>query len=290
MTVVDYLRSANSESFVVDAILGGADLCARLDDDAKVSAYAGALYNYFMKECVLAHQYIAFTDSDHALIRSIYLDLARKLASSRWKPRASVVGGNDEADGARAAVAAIVRAHRERLVALLASKGDAAAATASCAEYSPEFQAAMLRIDLRALPGPVLDVGCGREAALVRALRAEGADAYGMDQYESAEPFVFRKSWFDFRFAEAAWGTIVAHMSFSNHFRRRLSEGSADIGRYRAKYFEILASLKPGGAFVYCPALPEIEKDVDPRKYEVDRRANGADPLLDTVKVVASGG
>ena len=38
----------------------------------------------------------------------------------------------------------------------------------------------------------VLDIGCGRDATLVRFLRAEGIDAEGIDKYGPNEPYVIR--------------------------------------------------------------------------------------------------
>src|SRR5215211_6271348 len=54
---------------------------------------------------------------------------------------------------------------------------------AVCARYSPPLQLGALDLSSEALPEPVLDVGCGSDAAMVRYLRQRGVEAYGIDRF-----------------------------------------------------------------------------------------------------------
>lgn len=56
--------------------------------------------------------------------------------------------------------------------------------------------------------------------------------------------------------------------------------------RYEDTYFEILQSLNPGGAFIYCPSLPEMENKIDRDRYKVIHYKNNDGVLMDTVYVM----
>lgn len=137
-----------------------------------------------------------------------------------------------------------------------------------CSEYSPQFQIEVLGINLKELKEPVLDLGCGQSAGLVKYLARLGIDAYGADRNAEAHPRLFSKDWFDFELVPAHWGTIISHMALSNHIRHAKQHGK--VKEYTAKYHEILRSLKRGGAFIYAPGLKELENSL-PKTYHVQR-------------------
>jgi hypothetical protein len=64
------------------------------------------------------------------------------------------------------------------------------------AEYSPELQLSILGLELRDLTEPILDLGCGARAELVRYLRARGKRAVGIDRHLSTEDGARRADWF----------------------------------------------------------------------------------------------
>lgn len=139
-----------------------------------------------------------------------------------------------------------------------------------CAEYAAALQLNVLRLDPATLAGPVLDIGCGPQAGLVRLLRQQGISAYGVDRFiASPEAYLKTGDWLDFVLPAAYWGTIVSNLSFSNHFLHHHYRNSADCTRYAAKYMEILRALRPGGRYHYAPSLPMIEKYLSPEEFIV---------------------
>jgi SAM-dependent methyltransferase len=168
-------------------------------------------------------------------------------------------------------------AHQERLRGLLRMREGPWPAPDEplCATYSPELQLPILRLDARDMPGPVLDLGCGEAGALVHRLRALGRDdTWGVDAFcETGGPLI-RGSWFDAPLAPGAWGTIIAHQSFSLHFLRAHLRGfEAEATHFARTYMRILQALKPGGIFAYAPALPFFEDCLPANQWEVMRRA-----------------
>ena len=129
-----------------------------------------------------------------------------------------------------------------------------------CAEYSARLQIDLLKIDLTMLSSPVLDIGCGEQANLVKYLRKLGVDAIGTDRLADASlPFLVRTNWLEFNYKPQCWGAVIANHSFSLHFLNHHQRSDGDYLAYARKYMEILNSLKPGGVFYYAPALPFIE-------------------------------
>jgi hypothetical protein len=140
----------------------------------------------------------------------------------------------------------------------------------TCSEYSPETQLAALRLDPLSLAQPILDVGCGSGAALVRHLRGLGMEAFGMDR-RIAEPesWLQEADWLNYRFLPGSWGTVVSNMAFSNHCLYALRFEPERRELYEVKYREILASLTPGGSFHYAPSVPLFEGDLPAGQYTV---------------------
>ncbi len=140
-----------------------------------------------------------------------------------------------------------------------------------CSEYSPEHQIRILHMDLKNIKEPILDIGCGKSGELVKYLRGIGFNTYGIDrEIESEENYFNELSWFDKKFEEEKWGTIIAHLSFTNHFKREhLKLGDGHI-IYAKKYMEILRSLKIGGSFYYSPNLEFIEQFMDKDEFQIE--------------------
>ena len=139
------------------------------------------------------------------------------------------------------------------------------------AEYSPELQLEVLGVEVADLQSPVLDVGCGESAGLVRHLRAQGVEAWGLDRAE-AGAFTFAGDWLEFEYGRERWGTVISHQAFSLHFLHHHFRGGEAARRHGEAYAAILRGLRPGGAFVYVPALPFVESVLPTAQYRVERR------------------
>ncbi len=108
---------------------------------------------------------------------------------------------------------------------------------------------------------PILDIGCGERANLVRHLRVLKLDAFGIDAFApNNEPYLFREDWLTYPLSHRCWGTVLSHMAFSNHFLHHYLKESPTVRDYARRYLEILESLKPNGCFIYTPGLPFIEE------------------------------
>ncbi len=157
-----------------------------------------------------------------------------------------------------------------------------------CGEYSPEFQIELLRIDLRALKQPLLDIGCGTSAGLVRYLRALGIEAHGFDRHiEEGGPHLQQSDWFDYRFEPYAWGTITSNMAFTNHFLYAYHHDNTQLCLYARKFNEIIESLMIGGSFHYAPSISFIEHSLEASKYQVERFAVVKDISMTRIRKVA---
>lgn len=139
-----------------------------------------------------------------------------------------------------------------------------------CSEYAVTLQRDALGLEGVALAEPILDVGCGRHAGLVRALRAEGRAATGVDR-EAPEDVAIVGDWLSFPFGQDRWGTIVSHQAFSLHFLHHHLAQGAEAYAYARAYTAALRSLKVGGRLVYAPGLPFIERVLPAGQYRVVR-------------------
>ncbi len=128
-----------------------------------------------------------------------------------------------------------------------------------CAHYSPEFQLRLLRLAVEDLVEPVLDLGCGKQGALVQYLREQGVEAVGVDRLVDDLPGLRIADWETVRFSPGKWGTILSHMAFSHHFQFHHHYRYGRARTYARQYRAMLDALKPGGSLVYAPGLPFIE-------------------------------
>lgn len=142
-----------------------------------------------------------------------------------------------------------------------------------CHEYSPQLQIGLLGLDTRGGVEPLLDLGCGEDARLVKVLRRRDVQAYGLDAFApTKKAYLARGDWLTWPLGEARWKTVVSHMAFSHHFLHHHLKGGDWSVAYARRYVDILRSLQPGGNFIYTPGLPFME-DLLPRdQFEVERR------------------
>lgn len=137
-----------------------------------------------------------------------------------------------------------------------------------CAEYSPQTQLDIMRIDIATLKEPILDMGCGKNGLLVKWLRQMGLDAYGIDRIAIPGGGLSRTDWFEFPLKSNSWGTIISNLGFSNQFQHHHLRSDGHPEKYAHKYLEILNSLKLNGSFYYAPDLPFIEECLDEERFE----------------------
>jgi hypothetical protein len=139
-----------------------------------------------------------------------------------------------------------------------------------CAEYSAPMQLHVLQLDVSQLKTPVLDIGCGQHAHLVRYLRSEGIAAFGIDRLiDGSEKYLQVMDWLDCKLPPASWGTIISNLSFSNHFLHHHQRANSEHIAYAQKYMEILGALQPGGSYHYAPHLPMMEMHLSPASYKI---------------------
>ncbi|QPC84577.1 hypothetical protein G4Y79_09430 [Phototrophicus methaneseepsis] len=140
-----------------------------------------------------------------------------------------------------------------------------------CSQYSPQLQLELLGLSVDSLEGPVLDIGCGPDARLVRYLNAAGILSYGMDRGVESTSHTIQSDWFGFPLEMMEWGTIISHMAFSTHFLHHHLRRNGHPEQYASRYMQILQALKRDGRFIYTPGLPFIEMYLPPDQYVVEQ-------------------
>ena len=227
-----------------------------------------ALLQEFIDFCVRStkqytykrNQYINYPKEYEALLRGEYRDFFVQIKSLIERARSP----HDIAEE----FGPVISRHHERLRLILASycisyqktplEHNGLLQTVPCEEYSPSLQLQVLNIDMATLAEPILDIGCGLEGTLVRYLREQGLEAFGMDRLAPGGPEFFQKDWFDFDNTQT-WGTIIAHQSISTHFIYHHLRSSEMAKKYVQLFMNILATLEAHGAFYYAPGLPFFE-------------------------------
>lgn len=188
---------------------------------------------------------------------------ALEAASDAASLRAALTGAAAGWAGAAARLAAAVAADARR-----AGVREAPVVSAT---YDPATQLAVLALDPATLLEPILDLGCGPDARLVRHLRALGKDARGVDRVATPGEGVARGDWLDWPVAPASLGTVVSHLGFSLHFLHHHLRPGGDPARYARRYMELLRALRPGGTFAYAPGLPFVEAHLPAGAWRVER-------------------
>jgi hypothetical protein len=176
--------------------------------------------------------------------------------------------------------------HAATLGALLREVLGAEPREVTNASYSPELQLEVLGVALDTMREPVLDVGCGAEALLVRFLRTAGKVAHGVDALASGGELATRADWLAFDYGTARFGTIVSHLAFTLHFMHQEMKRSDLAFEYARAYMRIVRALAKGGAFAYIPGVPFIESLLAPREFQVLRVALAPGLATDEVKRV----
>ncbi|QTL98598.1 hypothetical protein GM661_11805 [Iocasia frigidifontis] len=148
-----------------------------------------------------------------------------------------------------------------------------------CSEYRAVFQLDILGINIEEMCEPVLDIGCGSSARLVQYLHEQGIETYGIDRNVEKKPYVIEIDWFKFKLKPNYWGTIISHLSFTNHFKRTHFKMNGNYINYARRYMELLNSLKSGGSFFYTPDLPFVEQFLSPDLYLVNKKNIGKERL-----------
>ncbi len=276
MTVVEYLKNDETKERIIALIKGNLYLYQGINTESKMDVFSGALYNMFVRECVQNNQYVSLSNRTIKRIGGQYRSLVEELKGIQ----------RDAPDNA---LRRAVERHRDRLVRIIEANEYAESADqliVPCFEYTEDFQERILRIRDAALSEPIIDIGCGKNCALVRQLRKKGyAEVFGIDQYLGEEDFIIASNWFDFEFKRETYGTIISHMAFTNHYKRSVVFQDGKARLYERKYGEILGALKKGGKFIYSPALPFVESNIDTDAYSVTKYGNTEDAGLDTVVV-----
>ena len=140
-----------------------------------------------------------------------------------------------------------------------------------CSEYSAEFQCEVLNIEPEKLVQPIFDIGCGKDAHLLRFFHRKGIKAFGIDRFESDFENSIVSDWLNYNYGFEKWGTIISNMAFSNHFVHHHFKKDGEFLIYATKYMEILNSLKVGGSFYYSPDLPFIETFLEPSRFILEK-------------------
>ena len=139
--------------------------------------------------------------------------------------------------------------------------------------YSVETQLNVLNLVVPALKEPVLDVGCGRDATLVKWLRNREINAIGLDVLAPRTAGCIVADWFQFPWLSEQFGTILAHLSFSLHFLHQHLRPDGDAEKYARQFMAILQSLKHRGRFAYAPGLPFVERHLSRDQFAVSHYA-----------------
>jgi len=173
----------------------------------------------------------------------------------------------------------ILRRQRTALAGFVRDRLGAEPREVVSSEYTPELQLGLLGLNVTELQTPVLDIGCGVQAALVRSLRAQGVAAEGIDR--DADPQIATiADWLRHDYGVDRWGTIVSHLGFSLHLLHHHLAGRPAAFIYAELYMQILRSLRPGGVFAYAPGLPFLERLLPRGTYLCTRTAAPEGPGL----------
>ena len=226
------------------------------------------------------NQFITLTTDDQSRLLNVYRRLLAGLVDAVGQERAP--------DEMTQTIGDLIQSHFVALSGFFQSLSDAHPALRTqvvCSEYTPGMQLSLLGLDARALPEPILDLGCGESGALVGYLRGLGLRAFGIDRVVFPSPYLRQADWLALDFAPLSWGTILSHMAFSNHFVFQHHAPDGEPERYARQFVVLLEALKVGGLMAYAPGLPFIEPLL-PRRYEVRRRpvalpSGAAQPSVD---------
>lgn len=141
-----------------------------------------------------------------------------------------------------------------------------------CGEYSAGLQTRIFRFQRETIKEPILDIGCGAKGNLVRFLRSQRLEAYGLDRtIDDKTDFLIEADWFDYDYGLCKWGTVFSNLSLANHlmYAQRYDRGKVPL--YLNVFSDVLDSLSVGGSFTFAPAVPQMEEHVDLGRYMTNR-------------------
>jgi hypothetical protein len=216
-----------------------------------------------LQELCRVNQYYSFRENDKTDLKKIYWNLFQNITEKKKT------------------IDTISQIHYENLKVWLAKtnpfsqemyqKKEIVLEPITCEEYSEILKKNILHLKDVQLLEPILDIGCGQDGNLVKYLRKNAFEAYGIDRFADNSLFLEKADWLNFDYDIEKWGTIMSNLGFSNHFiHNHLREDGNFIG-YAKKYMDILESLKIGGCFCYAPDLPFIEQYLDENIYSIKK-------------------
>jgi len=241
-----------------------------LDDETVREAWISDHVRQLGEVAYRHNQFLSPADIDSSPAAPIYRELLARLRTALAAP--SSLMPLDQA------LQPLLAAHHAALwrwsTGLLAERFGDSLAQPVCSEYRAELQLKVLGIDVQQLVEPILDLGCGEGAHLVRHLRALGLAAWGMDRLAAPDHIVWQGDWLDAGapLQPQSWGTVISHMAFSNHFQHQHLRRDGTAAAYAARYMKVLEALKPGGRFAYAPSLPFFEALLPQQRFQVTRR------------------
>ena len=216
-----------------------------------------------LQEFCRVNQYYSFQENDKADLKKLYWNLYQDIIEKKKT------------------VEAISQAHYENLKMWLAKTNpfsqamyqekEAVLKPVACSEYSAFLQKNILHLNDVQLLEPILDIGCGQEGNLVKYLRENAFECYGIDRFAGQSHFLKKADWLHVDYGIEKWGTIVSNLGFSNHFMHNHVREDGKFIEYAKKYMEILKSLQIGGCFCYAPDLPFIEQYLDKNIYSIKK-------------------
>ena len=138
-------------------------------------------------------------------------------------------------------------------------------------EYSPEFVLSILDVEKSELNGKILDIGCGKNGALVKYLRNQNLEAYGIDMECEDSETLEQEDLLVKEYPSDMYNVIISNLTFTKHFNEANLEEQNDQEciEYAQAYMKILNSLKVGGKWHYVPAVTFIEELLPEDKFEV---------------------
>ncbi|MDR2010627.1 MAG: class I SAM-dependent methyltransferase [Bacteroidales bacterium] len=217
-----------------------------------------------LQEFCRINQYFSFQEKDKSSLKTIY-----------WNLYQSLIEKEDPID-------IISQIHYENLKTWLEKTNpfspeiyqgkDSVIEPVVCSEYSADLQKNILQLNEIHLLEPILDIGCGKAGNLIKNLRINGFETYGIDRFSSNLPYIEEADWLNFDYGIEKWGTIISNLGFSNHFIHNHLRKDGNFIEYANMYMNILKSLKIGGSFHYAPDLPFIEKYLDDKSFLVTKR------------------
>lgn len=135
--------------------------------------------------------------------------------------------------------------------------------------YSPSFILNIVGVKESDIKGKVLDIGCGKDASVVKYLRSKNISAYGIDIDVEDSDFLEKEDWLEKDFGEMEYDIILSNLSFTKHFLKNHLSDEGEYVEYAKAFMRILNSLKIGGKFYYVPSLEFIEEILPEDRFEV---------------------